>query len=174
MSSFDFHDTEFLTVGTLGPRGERVFYLQGRGSFAGELHLVSVRLEKQQVAALAEYLEQVLHDLPEADLGPLPEDLALREPVVPEFTVAALGVAYAPDEDRLIVVAEELTDDDSDEDDEPFGEVERDHVRWSLRREQVLGLVDRARQVVAAGRPPCTYCGRPLEVSNGDWCPCAN
>ena len=28
--SFSFDDLEFFTVGTLGPRGERVFYLQGR------------------------------------------------------------------------------------------------------------------------------------------------
>lgn len=169
MSSYDFADTEFLTVGTLGPTGERVFYLQGRGDYeGGEPRLVSLRLEKQQVAALADYLDRVLEDLPEGEVGPPPDDLSLREPVVAEFTVAALGVAYSRDDDRLIVVAEEMLDDDSDDDDEP------DHVRWSLRREQVTGLVERARHVVAAGRPPCPFCGRPLEPQNDDWCACAN
>ena len=48
-ASFSFDDVEHFTVGTLGPRGERVFYLQGRA----EGELVSLRLEKQQVAALA-------------------------------------------------------------------------------------------------------------------------
>lgn len=168
MSSYDFHETDFLTVGTLGPRGQRTFFLQGRGpSHDGEPRLVSLRLEKQQVAALADYLDRVLDDLPEGDLGAPPEDLGLREPVVAEFTVAALGVAYAPEDDRLIVVAEEMLGDDEDE-------VEPDHVRWSLRREQVLGLVARAREVVAAGRPPCEFCGRPLEPESGEWCPCAN
>ena len=48
--SFAFNEVEFFTVGTLGPRGERVFYLQGRG----DGQLVSLRLEKQQVATLAD------------------------------------------------------------------------------------------------------------------------
>ena len=164
--NFDFTDTEFLTVGTLGPRGERVFYLQGRGGHDGEPRLVSLKLEKQQVAALADYLDRVLDDLPEGEVGPTPDDLGLREPVVEEFTVGSLGVAYVAEDDRLIVVAEEMIEDDEEED--PA------HVRWSLRREQVIGLIDRAREIVAAGRPPCPYCGRPRQPSNGDWCACAN
>ena len=54
-SSFDFDEIDFLTVGTLGPKGQRVFYLQCRAS--GELG--SFKLEKQQVAALAEYLDRI-------------------------------------------------------------------------------------------------------------------
>jgi uncharacterized repeat protein (TIGR03847 family) len=170
MGSFDFRDTEFLTVGTLGPRGERVFYLQGRGDhFGGEPRLVSLRLEKQQVAALADYLDRVLDDLPESELGPLPGDLGLREPVISEFTVASLGVAYSTEDDRLIVVAEEMVDPEENDD-----EIEPDHVRWSLRREQVIGLITRAREVIAAGRPPCIYCNRPIDPRNGDWCACSN
>jgi uncharacterized repeat protein (TIGR03847 family) len=82
-----------------------------------------------------------------------------------------LGVAYSTDDDRLIVVAEEMVDPDEDTDDE---ELEVDHVRWSLRREQVIGLITRAREVIAAGRPPCIYCSRPLDPRNGDWCACSN
>ena len=161
--SYSFDDVEFFTVGTLGPRGERVFYLQGRGD--GEL--VSLKLEKQQVSALADYLDQVLEDLPETTLGPPPSDLSLREPVVSAWTVGALGVAYAADEDRLIVLAEELVDDDDDL-------AEPHHARFVLRREQVIGLIVRARDVVSAGRPPCPYCGSPLQPRNGDWCACHN
>jgi len=169
MTSYDFLETEFLTVGTLGPRGERVFYLQGRGEHAGVPHLLSLKLEKQQVAALADYLDRVLEHLPEADPGPAPDDLSLREPVVPEFTVAALGVAYSADDDRLILMAEEMVPDDDEQPD-----VEPSNVRWSLRRAQVTGLIERARQIVAAGRPPCRYCGEPMQPDNGDWCACAN
>lgn len=159
--SFDFDDLEFLTVGTLGPRGQRTFYLQARG----EGQLVSLKLEKQQVAALADYLDRVLEELPEGDLGPEPDDLGLREPVVEAWTVGSLGIAYAQELDRLIVVAEELIESD---------EVEPAQARFSLRREQVVGLIARARDIVAAGRPPCPYCGRPLEPRNGDWCACQN
>ncbi len=162
--SYSFEDVEFFTVGTLGPRGERAFFLQGRA----EGNLVSLRLEKQQVAALADYLDRVLDDLPDTDIGPAPGDLTLREPVVAAWTIGALGVAYAAEEDRLIVLAEELLRDDDDDAEEPA------HARFSLSREQVMGLIHRARDVVAAGRPPCQFCGQPLDPRNNDWCACSN
>lgn len=160
--SFAFNEVEFFTVGTLGPRGERVFYLQGRG----DGQLVSLRLEKQQVATLADYLERVLDDLPETTIGPLPSDLTLREPVVSAWTVGQMGVAYAADDDRLIVIAEEMVVDEL--------EVEPASARFVLRREQVIGLIDRARDVVSAGRTPCPFCGTPLQPRNGGWCACSN
>jgi len=160
--SFHFEKLEYLTVGTLGPRGQRAFFLQCRG----EGQFVSFKIEKQQVAALADYLDRVLADLPEVDVVEIPSDLSLREPVVPEWAVGSMGVAYAPEIDKLIVIAEELTD--SDELLEPA------RARFTLDRGQVAGLVERARSIVSAGRPPCQYCGSPLESSNGDWCPCHN
>ena len=161
--SFVFAEVEFFTVGTLGPRGERVFYLQVRG----DGQLVSLRLEKQQVATLADYLERMMEDLPEVAVGPLPNDLTLREPVVSAWTVGQMGVAYAADDDRLIVIAEEMVADDD-------FEIEPASARFVLKREQVIGLIDRARDVVSAGRPPCVFCGQPLQPRNGDWCPCFN
>lgn len=158
--SFEFEELEFLTVGTLGPKGERVFYLQCRAS--GEL--VTLKLEKQQVAALAEYLDRILEELPEAEISDPPSDLDLREPVVEAWTIGALGVAYTQEDDRLVVIAEELVDDEE----YPAS------ARLGVSREQVTGLIRRARDVVAAGRPPCPYCSRPLEPRNGDWCPCQN
>jgi len=53
MSSFDLPSPDAFTTGTVGPAGQRVFYLQARD---GEL-VVTVRCEKQQVAALADYLD---------------------------------------------------------------------------------------------------------------------
>jgi len=162
--SYHFEELEFLTVGTLGPRGQRAFYLQCRG----EGQFVSFKIEKQQVAALADYLGRILADLPESDTGEVddPPDLSLREPVVAAWTIGSMGVAYAEETDRLIIIAEELTDPDSG--------IEPATARFTLRRRQVTALVERAQVVVSAGRPPCQYCGRPLEPANGDWCPCQN
>lgn len=159
--SFSFDDPEFFTVGTLGPRGERVFYIQSRG----DGRLVSLRVEKQQVAQLANYLEQVLDDLPEADASPSLDDLTLREPVVAAWTVGAIGIAYSVEDDRLVILAEEMIED---EDNDPS------QARFVLRRDQVLALIDRARDVVSAGRPPCEFCGRPLQPRDGGWCACSN
>ncbi len=159
--SFHFEAVDMLTVGTLGPKGQRVFYLQ----CLAEGELVSLKFEKQQAAALAEYLDRVLGQLPEGDEGESPADLDMREPVVEAWTIGSLGIAYDEDADRVILVAEELVEDE---------DAAGASARFTLSRAQVSALVVRARAVVASGRPPCPYCLRPLEPSNGEWCPCHN
>lgn len=158
--SFEFSDPDLFTAGAVGPPGERVFYLQARE--AG--HLASLKLEKQQVAALADYLADQLADAP--DVGPLPPlDLDLVEPAVPEWIVGPLGIAYDDDVDRFILVAEELVD----EDDAEQG-IQPATARFRLRREQVAAFVAHARSLVAAGRPPCILCGQPVDPA-GHACP---
>ncbi len=114
--SFDLPDVEWATVGTVGVPGQRVFYLQAR---QGDQH-VTLKLEKQQVAAMAQFLGEILSDLPVA--APLPDDdtLALAEPVQAEWAVGGLQLAYDSDADRIVIVAEEITaDDEPDDTDEP-------------------------------------------------------
>ena len=159
--SFHFEAVEMLTVGTLGPKGQRVFYLQ----CLAEGELVSLKFEKRQASALADYLDRVLRELPADDDGDPPDDLDMREPVVEAWTIGALGIAYDQHDDRVILVAEELVEDE---------DAAGASARFGLTRPQVKALIDRARAVVAAGRPPCPFCLRPLEPSNGDWCPCHN
>ena len=64
-ASFDFEAPDHFTTGTVGPSGQRVFYLQARD---GDL-VVTVRCEKQQVAALADYFAGLLDDLEPAPYG---------------------------------------------------------------------------------------------------------
>ena len=169
---FAFDDLEFFTVGTLGPKGRRVFYLQGRS----EGRLVSLKIEKGQVAALARYFARLLQDLPPDDepADSEPADLDLREPVVPEFTVGDLAVAYASDVDRLVILVEELILPDDESAGDTDDELEGRRARFSLRRRQVAQWVAKAQAVVAAGRKPCGYCGMPLEPRHGGWCACSN
>lgn len=174
--SFHFDADEPVTVGTLGPKGQRVFYLQCRSRNGP----VSFKMEKQQVAALAEYLDRMLDGLPPApaggaatEAGDSSADFDLRAPVEAEWAVGNMGVAYDGDGDRIILVAEERAEDD-DEDEGENPEAEPAAARFTLTRAQVAGFVGRARTVVAAGRPPCPYCARPLEEAHGDWCPCHN
>jgi uncharacterized repeat protein (TIGR03847 family) len=151
-TSFDLPEPDRFTAGTVGPPGQRVFFLQA----AGEGHVVTLRLEKAQVAALAEYLASVLADLPTPDPGSVPAELELVEPVVAEWVVGQIGVVFDEDRDRMVVQAEELLEDEADETD-------RGVARVALTRAQVAGFVARAAELVAAGRPPCELCGRPKD-----------
>jgi len=163
--SFDFTNPDHFCTGTVGPKGQRVFFLQARES--GEI--VSLKLEKQQVAALADYLERLLEDLPETrDVAN--EAPALVEPVEHRWAIGGLGVIYNERADRVILVAEELV---ADSDDEPSPDTSPAEARFHLAREQITAFIAQARGVVSAGRPPCPYCGRPFDPVSG-FCPCAN
>lgn len=166
MTSFDLPSPDVFTAGTVGPPGQRVFYLQARD---GDL-VVTVRCEKQQVAALAEYFDGLLDDLEPSAYGLAPQDLELVEPVRPLWTVGPIGVAYDEPDDRIVVVLEELVDDDEpDGEDGPAGAT----VKVRLDRAQVSSFVRHSRELVAAGRPPCRFCGLPIDP-DGHPCPRMN
>jgi uncharacterized repeat protein (TIGR03847 family) len=161
---YDLHPDRF-TTGAIGEPGRRVFYLQA----VEEGRVVTLRLEKQQVAALAEYLAGILADLPPAE--PVdPSLLELVEPVIPHWTIGSLAVAYEQSADRVLIVAEELAPPDEDMDDP---EESPAIARFHLTRSQVNGFIRRAVEVVRAGRPPCPICGRPMDP-DGHVCPRSN
>ena len=160
----DWDDTDAFTAGTVGPLGRRVFFIQARR--AGQV--VSLKLEKQQVAGLADFLDGLMGDLP-----PLAEPASeivetaaeFDAPVAAAWVVGSLGITYQQSTDRLVLIAEELL---RDEDLLPA------QARFPMRRELVAAFIVRARQLVAAGRPPCPWCGAPLDPTVDGWCPCAN
>ena len=88
---FIFDDPDRFVPGTIGEPGDRSFFLQARKGGA----LVSVGLEKSQVAALASRLEDLL-DAVEAPADADPDDHPLEQPVVELFRVGALALAWDP------------------------------------------------------------------------------
>ena len=166
--SHDLYDAERVTVGTIGPTGKRVFLLQGR---QGSL-MITVKLEKAQVAALSQYLAKVLEELP--DPGILPVDLDLEEPLDAAWVVGTLGLSYDSAADRIVLLAEEAVPED--EEDEGIEEVEEppaSMARFTITREQAAALAIKGTELVEAGRPPCPLCGNPLDPS-GHVCPRTN
>jgi uncharacterized repeat protein (TIGR03847 family) len=159
MTSYDLPAPEVFTAGTVGPPGQRVFYFQARD---GDM-VVTLRCEKQQVAALAEYFAGLLDDLEPTPYGIAAGDLHLAEPFEEGWTVGPIGVAYDEPDDRIVVVLEELVEEED----------EGASVKVRLTRAQVSAFVSRARTVVAAGRPPCRFCGLPLDP-DGHMCPRMN
>jgi len=170
VTSYDLPSPDVLTAGTIGPPGQRVFFLQVKD----DALVVTLKCEKQQVAALAEYLGGLLDDLEPAPFGVSPADLELSEPVEPIWTVGTIGVAYDEPADRIVIVMEELTDlpDEPDLDD-PLFEPTSASVRVRLTRAQAQAFVRHGRQLVASGRPPCRFCGLPIDPE-GHPCPRMN
>ncbi|MGH9084174.1 MAG: DUF3090 family protein [Acidimicrobiales bacterium] len=167
-TSFDLPSPDVFTAGTVGPPGQRVFYLQVRE----DALTITLRCEKQQVAALAEYFDGLLDDLEPAPYGLASPDLDLAEPIHELWTVGGIGVAYDEPNDRVVVVFEELneTDDDDEESEDSDATAA---VKVQLSRAQVSAFVRHSREVVAAGRPACRFCGLPIDP-DGHPCPRMN
>ncbi|HEY7142326.1 MAG TPA: DUF3090 family protein [Methylomirabilota bacterium] len=179
--SFDFSSPDLFTAGTIGPPGQRVFYLQVREGDA----LVTLKCEKEQVRVLGEYLGRLLERLSAAATAAT-ADLALVEPVTPAWIVGSIGVGYDETADRVVLVIEEAREQDETETEESgeeeaatpaeaeaeaeaeqeeegaAAEGDRASGRVRLTRPQVAAFVERARGLVEAGRPTCRFCGRPM------------
>ncbi len=175
-SSFDLAFVDRITVGTVGVPGARTFFLQAREDSL----LVSLKMEKGQVAALAQRLGDLLHENPASSAIPEPADLDLEEPTLAEFVVGALGLSFSTDDDRVVIMCEELVpardpededdlDDDDDDEAGPRGAV----ARFGLTRGQAAALAMRGATLVATGRAACPLCGYPLDP-RGHVCPKTN
>jgi len=159
--SFDFEAPDHFTTGTVGPSGQRIFYIQAREA----RRIVTLKVEKTQVMALAEYLTGLLSRI-KAGASPVPEDLALLEPVEPAWDVGALGVGYDEARDRIVVEASELTEDEE-------GNEEPAAARFRITRAQAAGFVERAQELMRGSRPLCPLCTQPMDPS-GHVCPRQN
>jgi uncharacterized repeat protein (TIGR03847 family) len=167
---YAFEPPERFVVGTVGEPGERTFYLQASGGG----RLVSVALEKLQVSLLAEKLDELLGEasrrfgVPVAEpTGGTVDNEPLAVPVEEEFRVGTLGLAFDVDSATVVIEAIEVGDVEAEEE-EPADHLDRLRVR--ITPEETRSFIERARRVVAAGRPPCPLCGQPLD-STGHICP---
>jgi len=187
--SFDLSQPARVTVGAIGPPGKRVFYFQAR---QGE-ELVSLKLEKEQVLFLAGGLTEVLADLATPAGLPDEAELALEEPVEAAWSVGSMQLAYDAETDRVVLVAREVGENNDDEAAPAAGETEDEEwpsldagavlsgagdqqvggvARVLLTREQAAGVIEHGKRLLRGGRPPCPYCGFPLD--QGHSCPKLN
>lgn len=184
---FVYDPPERFVAGTVGEPGQRTFFLQARG----DGRVTSVALEKQQVALLADQLDRLLDEVLRTSGGQAPvpaiaptetEDLApLDQPVEEDFRVGTLALGWDPQADRVVIVAQAPTDADDDTDDSaPAIDADDDAstdgpdlLRVRLTGVQARAFAKRAQSVVSAGRPPCPFCGLPLDPA-GHICPRAN
>jgi len=183
-----FDPPERFIAGTIGDPGNRSFFLQAR---EGD-RVVSVALEKVQVAVLAERLGDLLGELDRRDVRSgrgddraepadavtlIDDDAApLDEPLVEAFRAGSLTLGWDPDAERVLLEARaqdedgEAIDPDEDDDEDEDGP---DLLRVRLTAAAARSFVARAARVVASGRPPCPLCGAPLDP-RGHICPRRN
>jgi uncharacterized repeat protein (TIGR03847 family) len=173
---FLFDPAERFVVGTVGAPGERTFFIQARtGS-----RMVSVSLEKAQVAAIADRVLQILREIRLSE--PLTviekvslDDQPLETPIDEEFRVGVIGLAYVADRRMIEIDLQAIAADDNP--DEELLEIDSSGEQEILRVIISLGYSEsfakRANSVVAAGRIPCPFCGGPIDP-NGHLCPRAN
>lgn len=166
---FDFDAPDRFVAGAVGMPGARSFFLQARQGGA----LVSVALEKTQVAALAGRISELL-DTVEGLAGEAParsghDDRPLDEPTVELFRVGAMALAWDATARRVVIEAQPLTDAGG------FAEVPDqapegpDLLRVRVEPGRARDFVRRAASLIAAGRPTCPFCGEPLEPT-GHFC----
>ncbi len=190
-----FDPPERFITGTVGDPGDRTFFLQAREGG----RVVSVVLEKVQVAVLAERLGELLGELERRGLDspPTPPTLPtptttpaptetpvaanedtgpLDEPLIEAFRAGSLTLGWDQDADLVLVEARaqdedgEGVDPDDDDDEDEDGP---DLLRVRMTADAARAFVARAARVVAGGRPPCPLCGAPLDP-RGHICPRRN
>jgi uncharacterized repeat protein (TIGR03847 family) len=159
-TSFEFVAPDHFTAGAVGPPGQRVFYLQSREKGT----LVTLKSEKEQVRALAQYLSGLLEKLPAVGER-MPRDLSLIEPVDEAWIVASIAVGYDEARDRILVVANELLEEEEGGD--PAS------ARVLITRAQAAAFVQQAEALMKAGRQICPWCSQPKDPG-GHTCPRSN
>ncbi|MBU3749156.1 MAG: DUF3090 domain-containing protein [Mycobacterium sp.] len=161
-----FRTPDRFVAGTVGQPGNRTFYLQA----VHDKRVVSVMLEKQQVAVLAERIGALLAEVHRRFGTPLPPesevvDLSpLLTPVDAEFRVGTMGLGWDAEAQSVVVELLAVSDTAFDAsvilDDAEEGP---DAVRVFLSPEDAQQFAARSQRVISAGRPPCPLCDEPLD-----------
>ena len=178
-----FDPPERFVAGTVGPPGQRTFFLQARTG----TRVTSVALEKQQVVVLAERIEELLDELLRATGGEtsipavspvaLEDNGPLEQPIVEEFRAGTMTLSWDSKDECVVVEVFPYTEEPVVEPGAPEAEIDEPEPDEILLIRLPAGLAraftKRAQVVVSAGRQPCPFCGGPLDPT-GHLCPRAN
>ncbi|EON24087.1 hypothetical protein CF8_1952 [Nocardioides sp. CF8] len=178
-----FDPPERFVVGTVGPPGARTFFLQARDG----ARLTSVALEKQQVEALAERIDELLDEvmraadntalIPAVAPFDLIDKLPLEQPIEEEFRAGTMTLSWDLATERIVIEVFPFTEAavvSPDQLEEELEEPEPDEIFLvRLTAGAARAFVDRARRVIGAGRPDCPFCGNPIDP-DGHLCVRAN
>jgi len=161
-----FRAPDRFVAGTVGEPGNRTFYLQA----VHDKRVVSVMVEKQQVAVLAERIGALLSEVHRRFGTPLPPEVEVSDlgplitPLDAEFRVGTMGLGWDAEAQSVVVELLAVSDTEFDAsvilDDAEEGP---DAVRVFLSPESAREFAARSDRVISAGRPPCPLCDEPLD-----------
>ncbi|EKF23384.1 hypothetical protein C731_2601 [Mycolicibacterium hassiacum DSM 44199] len=162
-----FRSPDRFVAGTVGQPGNRTFYLQA----VHDKRVVSVVLEKQQVAVLADRISALLAEIHRRFGTPIPpetdevKDLnPLITPIDAEFRVGTMGLGWDAEAQNVVIELLAVSDTEFDAsvvlDDSEEGP---DAVRVFLTPDAAREFAARSQRVIAAGRPLCPLCAEPLD-----------
>lgn len=155
-----FLDAQRLRVEAIGDPGQRRFRLLA--VVGGDTFVVW--MEKQQLQALGLALEQMLEQLPDRgpEIAPTAVPVAFDDETRRQFRAGRMELGYDEGQDRLVIVAHDIDEDDEAED--PILAAREPEASFACRitREQAREISADAAAVVSAGRPRCTMCGQPM------------
>ncbi|MDJ0324727.1 DUF3090 domain-containing protein [Cryobacterium sp. PH31-AA6] len=171
----DFAWPDRVVVGTVGLPGARTFYLQVRTG----ARILSIALEKQQSALLAEKIDAMLDQLMKAEGNPFsvppstPVELVdndpLEQPVEEEFRTGALSLGWDPSTVQIVIEAFPIDAFPTEgEDGEALDPLDPPDASEVLLVRMPVGtaraFAKRTREVVGAGRRLCPLCGEPIDA----------
>lgn len=168
-NEINFGPVDLITADAIGKPGERTFFIQARSK---DLTL-TLLVEKIQLQTLAIGVEQFLTEInsrfpgiEEASKEYDEEKMKIYPPLDPLFRAGELGLTYEAGEDHMILVAKEISQDES-------GETPARVVNVICTRSQMRAMCQWGLEVASRGRPICPQCGEPMEPE-GHFCPKKN
>jgi uncharacterized repeat protein (TIGR03847 family) len=156
---------ERFVAGTVGQPGERAFFIQARHGN----RLVTVAVEKLQVAALAERVELIINEFRKSDssirlLTSEIDDAPLELPIESEFEVGSISISWDESKKMMSIELLEIVTE----------EIETPNtLEVQLSISMCIAFIKRSKALIGAGRLPCPFCGMPIDPQ-GHLCPRAN
>ncbi len=151
-----FGSLAYITAEAIGQPGQRRFRLRAMND---QDETATLWLEKEQLAALGDAIDNVLKD-EDFRYIPAPLDDAGDVPVFPlntsiDFRLAQLSMGIDRDDRRVVLIAADGPDEAS----------ETTTITMSFDYGRAYELRRVISTVIAAGRPPCPLCTAPMDPS---------
>jgi uncharacterized repeat protein (TIGR03847 family) len=159
----DYGLVDAIDAQSIGPPGQRTF----RVRIQSGQNRASLWFEKEQLAALARAISQLLADHSKlrgrpAEPAPAVDDFEVGDV---ELQVARLGLDFVAEAEQVVMLVDDR---------EAIERSDTPAFRAEITRAMAMSLVEAIPDIVAAGRPTCPLCGRPIEGSGQHFCPQTN